>query len=90
MVAHLDPDILLIDEILAVGDVDFQRKCLDKMKLFKQSGVTLILVSHNLEDIKSLCERALWIENHRVQAIGSASDIAKEYAQQFVQVRAAR
>lgn len=90
VVAHLDPDILLIDEILAVGDVDFQRKCLEKMRLFKQSGVTLILVSHNLEDIKSLCERALWIENHRVQGIGSSTEIVREYSRQFVPIRPAR
>lgn len=90
VVAHLDPDILLIDEILAVGDVDFQRKCLEKMKSFKQSGVTLILVSHNLDDIKSLCERSLWIENHRVQGMGSSSEIVNEYSRQFNQFPSAQ
>jgi len=90
VVAHLDPEILLIDEILAVGDMDFQKKCLDKMKLFKQSGVTIILVSHNLVDIEFLCERALWIEDHRVQGIGRAGDIVKDYSRQFADVRGAR
>jgi lipopolysaccharide transport system ATP-binding protein len=79
VVAHLDPEILLIDEILAVGDMDFQKKCLEKLAEFKKSGVTMILVSHNLSDIEGLCERVLWIENHRVRALGPAADILKAY-----------
>lgn len=79
VVAHLDPEILLIDEILAVGDMDFQKKCMEKLAEFKKSGVTMILVSHNLEDVERLCERALWVENHRVRMLGPARDIVKAY-----------
>ncbi|MCJ7546061.1 MAG: ABC transporter ATP-binding protein [Deltaproteobacteria bacterium] len=79
VVAHLDPDILLIDEILAVGDLDFQKKCIDKMMGFKRSGVTIIFVSHSMEDIKQICDRAMWIENHTVNMLGEPNDVVNSY-----------
>ncbi len=79
VVAHLDPDILLIDEILAVGDLEFQKKCIDKMMGFKKSGVTMILVSHSMSDITRICDRTLWIENHSVKMIGKTEKVIIQY-----------
>jgi len=72
VVANLDPEILLIDEVLAVGDKAFQTKCLEKMKEFKKAGVTIILVSHSARDVEFLCDRAIWIENHHYARTGPA------------------
>ena len=65
--AHLDPEILLIDEVLAVGDADFQKKCLDKMENISTSGRTVIFVSHNMSAIRSLCKRAIVLEKGEVK-----------------------
>ena len=75
VVAHLEPEILLIDEVLAVGDAPFQAKCREKMREFKQNGVTIILVSHNPADVEALCDRVIWIENHRVRHDGPTSTV---------------
>lgn len=75
IVASLDPEILLIDEVLAVGDADFRKKCLQRMIEFKKQGVTIVLVSHSKDDIRNLCDRAVWISNRRVRAIGHTSKI---------------
>jgi lipopolysaccharide transport system ATP-binding protein len=81
MLARLgDPEILLIDEILAVGDMDFQKKCIQRMTLFKERGVTIIFVSHNLVSVESICDRLLWIENHSAKRLGEAKDILNEYS----------
>ncbi len=82
VVAHLDPDILLIDEILAVGDLEFQKKCIDKMTGFKKSGVTIVFVSHSMRDVKRICDRVAWIDNHTIKLIGSTGDVVFNYARQ--------
>jgi lipopolysaccharide transport system ATP-binding protein len=69
VVAHLDPNILLIDEILAVGDLEFQKKCTEKMTGFKKSGVTIVFVSHSMPDVKRICDRVMWIEDHKVKML---------------------
>ena len=79
VVSSLDPEILLIDEILAVGDIDFQKKCLDRMMGFKKSGVTIVFVSHAMEHIKMICDRVIWIENHTLKMIGDPEDIVASY-----------
>lgn len=79
VVAHLDPDILLIDEILAVGDLEFQKKCIDKMMGFKKSGVTIIFVSHSMPDVKGICDRVMWIENRTVKMLGKPEEIVGAY-----------
>ncbi|RYZ77750.1 MAG: ABC transporter ATP-binding protein [Proteobacteria bacterium] len=79
VVANLDPEILLVDEVLAVGDAEFQKRCRDKMAEFKKSGVTIILVSHSASDIEFLCDRAIWIEDHRIQEDGPANAVLKLY-----------
>jgi lipopolysaccharide transport system ATP-binding protein len=77
--AHLEPEILLVDEVLAVGDVDFQRKCLGKMRDVASHGRTVLFVSHNLGAISRLCERALLFESGRLTADGSPSEVISRY-----------
>jgi lipopolysaccharide transport system ATP-binding protein len=80
VIAHLDPEILLIDEILAVGDVEFQKKCIRKMMSFKDREVTMIFVSHSMPDVIQICDRVLWIENHGVKMIGKPQEVVGLYA----------
>lgn len=77
--AHLEPEILIVDEVLAVGDVSFQRKCLNKMEDVRQHGRTILFVSHNMQAITRLCERALLISGGGIQYDGSASEVAGRY-----------
>jgi lipopolysaccharide transport system ATP-binding protein len=77
--AHFEPEVLLVDEVLAVGDVGFQRKCLAKMEEVKDGGRTILLVSHNMAAITRLCERAILISDGAVQKDGPATEIASEY-----------
>jgi len=81
VVAHLDPAILLIDEILAVGDLEFQKKCIEKMTSFKKKGVTIIFVSHSMPDVKRICDRVAWIDNHTIKMIGSTGAVVFKYTQ---------
>ncbi|MDE2180248.1 MAG: ABC transporter ATP-binding protein [candidate division NC10 bacterium] len=76
---HLDADILLLDEVLAVGDERFQRKCLDRMRVLNMSGKTVVFVTHNLEAMTVLCDRACLLWGGRVLAEGSPEDIATRY-----------
>ncbi|HBE44062.1 MAG TPA: sugar ABC transporter ATP-binding protein [Deltaproteobacteria bacterium] len=79
VIAHLDPDILLIDEILAVGDLEFQKKCIAKMEEFKKNGITIVFVSHSMAYVERICERAMWIEDHRNKMIGTAQIVVASY-----------
>lgn len=83
VVAHLEPEILLVDEILGVGDAGFQKKCNEKIRSFKQQGVTIILVTHSTADVMDLCERCIWIDNHKVRRDGATIDVIKEYIATF-------
>ncbi len=76
---HVEPDILLVDEALAVGDAAFQRKCLDRIDRLRQQGVTIVLVSHSLSAVRRVCQRALWLEQGRVVEDGSADSVLKKY-----------
>jgi ABC-type polysaccharide/polyol phosphate transport system ATPase subunit len=76
---HADPDILLLDETMSVGDQVFQERCLDTLRGFHRRGGTLILASHDLETIPELCSRALWIENGTLRAEGPAAEIVERY-----------
>lgn len=80
VVSFLDPEILLIDEILAVGDRDFQKKCLNRMMFFKESRVTMVFVSHDSDSVLKICDRVLWIENHEVKMLGPAPEVVAAYA----------
>jgi lipopolysaccharide transport system ATP-binding protein len=72
--AHLEPDILVVDEVLAVGDVGFQRKCMDHMKRLAKSGVTVLLVSHNLFAVKAMCRRVLLLSAGKRQFDGAPAE----------------
>jgi lipopolysaccharide transport system ATP-binding protein len=76
---HVRPEILLMDEVLAVGDLAFQRKCLERIRQFKAEGATIVLVSHATEMIGELCDEALWLRSGRVMAHGKAGDIVNQY-----------
>jgi lipopolysaccharide transport system ATP-binding protein len=77
--AHLEPDILLVDEVLAVGDVAFQRKCLGKMGDVSREGRTVLLVSHNMAAINRLCHRVAWLDGGRLHAFGNANKVIGDY-----------
>ncbi len=77
--AHLDPEILLIDEILAVGDLHFQAKCLEKLDEFKKRQVTIILVSHSLGDVRSFCDRVIWLKDGKLAADGEPGFVISRY-----------
>jgi lipopolysaccharide transport system ATP-binding protein len=82
--AHLDPDILLVDEVLAVGDLRFQRKCLGKMgEVASREGRTVLFVSHNIAAIQNLCTRALLLREGEVQADGAVDDVIRLYLRQL-------
>jgi lipopolysaccharide transport system ATP-binding protein len=77
--AHLEPRILLIDEVLAVGDAEFQKKCLGKMGSVAQEGRTVLFVSHQMNAIRALCEQCLWLDGGRVARLGPTEEVVKEY-----------
>jgi lipopolysaccharide transport system ATP-binding protein len=76
--AHLNPDVLIIDEVLSVGDMAFQEKCLQRMRGFKREGVTIVFVSHNLQAVAELCDRALYL-NRQARALGPSPGVIAEY-----------
>lgn len=77
--AHTDSDIFLIDEVLAVGDQYFQRRCIRKIEEFLEQGRTIILVSHDLHAVRSLCDEALWLDQGQVEAVGPAREVVDRY-----------
>ena len=77
--ANIIPDILLVDEILAVGDEAFQRKCLRKIEEFRREGRTIVFVSHDLPTVSRICHRALWLDKGRVMALGPTDDLVDRY-----------
>jgi len=88
--AHLDPEILIVDEVLAVGDASFQKKCLNKMQEVGQEGRTVLFVSHNMAAITRLCERAILLDGGRVLNDGSATDVVSGYLKAGLGTTAAR
>ena len=81
VVANLDPEILLIDEVLAVGDISFQTRCIERMMSFKENGVTMVFVSHVLEDIAKLCDRVIWLDNCTIRMSGRPQEVLNAYVQ---------
>ena len=79
--AHLEPEILVVDEVLAVGDAEFQKKCLGKMHEVSRGGRTVLFVSHNMAAVQALCSRAIWLERGEVAASGPASAVVAQYLQ---------
>ncbi len=77
--AHLDPEILVIDEVLAVGDSEFQRKCLGRMSTVASEGRTVLFVSHQMDAIQSLCSRAIWLDSGQIKQDGAPAEIVPSY-----------
>jgi ABC-type polysaccharide/polyol phosphate transport system ATPase subunit len=82
--AHLDPDVLLIDEVLAVGDAAFQRQCLARIGELRRGGTTSVFISHDLNTVEQLCDRALLIERGRIAVRGKPEAVVREYRQRLV------
>ncbi|MCM3742051.1 ABC transporter ATP-binding protein [Oceanobacillus luteolus] len=80
---HTDPDVLVIDEALSVGDSTFAQRCLEKMDEFKKRGKTIFFISHSAAQVKSFCEKAMWIHYGEMKMIGSSDEVQKEY-QKFI------
>ncbi len=78
---NVDPELLLVDEILAVGDVTFQQKCLEKFVDFRERGRTLVLVTHNGDTVREFCDRAIWIDHGVIKRDGNPSEIVDEYTE---------
>lgn len=79
---NVDADILLVDEVLAVGDQHFQEKCISKMKELKQQGKTMVFVTHSMETVKEFCNRAVWLSDGVVKMDGEPEEVIKEYLKQ--------
>jgi lipopolysaccharide transport system ATP-binding protein len=77
--AHLEPEILIVDEVLAVGDASFQAKCLDKMRQSASSGHTVLIVSHQMNSVRDLCGRAIWLDDGTVRQSGSVGPVLERY-----------
>jgi lipopolysaccharide transport system ATP-binding protein len=87
--AHLDPDVLIVDEVLAVGDAGFQKKCLNTMEGMRSGGRTVLFVSHNMAAVENLCTRGIWIDGGRLRMDGPTRDVIEAYMSTFASVQAA-
>jgi ABC-type polysaccharide/polyol phosphate transport system ATPase subunit len=79
---HVDPDILIIDEVLSVGDEEFSARCVAKIQEMKYRGVTLVFVTHQLDQVRTLCDRALWLDHGQLEAIGDPMRVVDAYLQE--------
>ncbi|HUR81456.1 MAG TPA: ABC transporter ATP-binding protein [Thermoanaerobaculia bacterium] len=79
---HVDPDVLLIDEVLSVGDEEFSAKCVAKIQEMKYRGVTLLFVTHQLDQVRTLCDRAMWLDHGQLEAIGDPMRVVDAYLQE--------
>jgi ABC-type polysaccharide/polyol phosphate transport system ATPase subunit len=73
------PEILIVDEVMAVGDAEFRRKSTERMEQIRASGATVLMVSHDLAGVRSLCTRAVWLDHGHVRAVGAADDVVAQY-----------
>ena len=76
---HVEPDILIADEVLAVGDLEFQLKCMDKFNEFREKGKTILYVSHDINSVKRYCSSCIWIQNGKIEAIGNTDNVTDRY-----------
>jgi ABC-2 type transport system ATP-binding protein len=81
---HVDPEVLLIDEVLAVGDESFQRRCLDRVRRFQSEGRTIVLVTHALDTVREVCDEAVMLEHGRVHATGAPDDVVRTLRHRFL------
>ena len=75
----VQPEILVVDEVLAVGDEEFQRKCLEKFRQYKKSGRTVILVSHSMDTVSEMCDQVAWLEKGVLRGVGDSAPVVKQY-----------
>jgi len=75
----VDPEILIVDEILSVGDLAFQQKSEQKMRAMITGGTTVLFVSHSINEIKNLCNRVIWLDHGKIKKIGNAQEVCQEY-----------
>jgi ABC-2 type transport system ATP-binding protein/lipopolysaccharide transport system ATP-binding protein len=87
---HVDPDILIIDEVIAVGDEDFQRRCFDHLYKLRRQGVTIVVVSHSLGLMQTLCDEVSWLDHGQLQRSGPAPDVVRSYLEQVNDAEALR
>jgi lipopolysaccharide transport system ATP-binding protein len=87
--AHLEPDVLIVDEVLAVGDIEFQERCLGKMGEVSKAGRTVLFVSHNMASLQKLCSRAIWLDKGRVAADGPPEEIVGAYVRSYLKSNSA-
>ena len=83
IMAHMNPDIMMIDEALFAGDIGFQKKCFDTIMKFKKENKSILLVSHNMEPMESMCDRAILINNNKIESIGNPKDVIKQFKKLF-------
>ncbi|HEY9250453.1 MAG TPA: ABC transporter ATP-binding protein [Rariglobus sp.] len=76
---HADPDILVVDEVLAVGDQEFQAKCFDRVQQYRKSGKTLLFVSHSPDLVRAMCDRCLWLDHGKVVMVGDTDEVLDAY-----------
>lgn len=84
---NVKADVLLVDEILAVGDVSFQKKCFEKLHEIKKQGTTIVIVSHSFEQIEQICDKSIWIENGHIKEMGESRYIHQKYLKQMEEER---
>jgi lipopolysaccharide transport system ATP-binding protein len=77
--SHLEPEIMIIDEVLAVGDADFQKKCINRMEYIRNSGRTILFVSHNMDSVAGLCDRVMWLNRGEIKSIGKPREVIQAY-----------
>jgi lipopolysaccharide transport system ATP-binding protein len=88
--AHLEPEVMLIDEVLSVGDAEFQKKCLGKLGNVARGGRTVLFVSHNMMAVQSLCERVIWLDEGRIKEDGDPSAVISHYLAMATEAQAPR
>ena len=81
---NVNADILIIDEILAVGDIAFQKKCMDKIEELKRNGVTIVLVTQSPDQAASICDRVLWIDNSKIRMLGDKGSVCQTYINEMI------
>ena len=79
MAMDVDPDVLILDEILSVGDESFQRKCLDRIQQFQKADATILLVSHNMTLVEQMCHRVAWLDHGQLMMVGEAKPVIEAY-----------
>ncbi len=83
MAVSVEPEVLIVDEVLAVGDEGFQHKCLDKIEQIRDNGAAILFVSHALPQVERLCQRVLWLDNGKVVQVGTAAEVIPAYKDHF-------